>query len=243
MTTRSISHDEHFGKIGFGSMAMSAADTFSSIQLDAIMEPDLIIKTNAKRGQLDIAIDEVLVWDVRQWLPHVNVVTDFVGGEDKIQSIEGGIVKDLTINASQGPSTNTRAQGTNPGGQAAAVTGTAGVQGAARAAGSETPRWEAGWDFGRFSNEENAAGDINIAGFSIYPLNETRQSPYQVDGNTCHLLLTATHYWGWLTSAGIGTALNLGIGADVKRMSVDVEELFFDRAVLLSILDALVISR
>jgi len=239
MTTRSINGDEHYGHIGFGSMDMSGADVFSSILLDAIIEPDIILSHDQDENSLDISIDNILVWDVEEWFPQVNTTYDIVGAEAKVQSIQGGLTKDNTGDASNGPTAELRTQGANAGGNRAAVTGTAGVLDAARTSADEVTQFEEYWDFGIIGNEENATGEINMTGLQRTPLNNTRKSPYEIDGNTVHKMLTAAHYWMWLNTAGIGSAMTLGLGASVRKYSVDVQELMFDRAVLITLSSAL----
>lgn len=243
LTVRMIGNDEHYGQIGLGSMTMSAANAFSSAPLPGIIEPDLIIKTGTgKRRVLDIDIDDVLVWDCRRWDVRVGTGIDLAGGESTLQQLEGGITKDNTSRTDDGPTADSVAEGTNPSGRGASVTGTAGL-GTTVMNGEDVPRFEQYWDFGLFGNEENAAGEINNGAFSTKPKNSNlNYSPYQVDGITVHKLLTAAHYWLWGDSAAMTAAITFHLGADVRRMSINVEELMFDREVLLSILDALVLS-
>jgi len=241
MSVRMIGNDEHYGKIGFGSIEESAASTFSSAQLPAIAEPDLVIKTGTgSRRVLEIDIDDVLVWDNREWLVHANYAPDLVGGEGVVQKLTGGIVSDNTSAATDNPTADTIAEGTRPGGQAPRVVGAATAT--VLMAGDEVMPYVERFDFGKFGNEENAAGEVNINSMTDMPQNDLKNSPYEVDGVTCHYLMTAAHYWAWLAGIALPAASRLNIGADVRRMSIGVEELFFDRAVLLSILDALVLT-
>ena len=116
----------HFGYIGFGSILAAGNDTFGAAILDAIAEPDLIIKTGTKQNILAIDVEDVIVWDNRQWHAKTNNQPDFVGGEAKIQNAQGGIVKDNTVNGNDAPTADTIAEGTQPGGSGGAATGTAG---------------------------------------------------------------------------------------------------------------------
>ena len=245
MGIRLIGGDEHFGRIGFGTVSQSAADTFSAAQLPAIAEPDLII-SNKKSGRvLEIDVEDVLIWDNKQWLYHNGGSPDIVGSEAKTQTSSAGITKDNTVEGSAAPTADSIAQGTFPGGSGAAVTGAAagGGSGGPLMAGDEQPtRFVDRVEFFAIANEENATGEINQQ-FSQEA--KTENSPYEDgdSGNTAHYLMTAAHYHLWTESAGTGGAQQVGVGALVRRISTDLMELFFDRAVLLSILDALVVSR
>lgn len=241
MSVRMIGHDMHYGQIGFGNMVQSGANTFSAAELAAICEPDLIIKTGTgKRRVLDIDIDDVLVWDNRRWHLDALITPDSVGSENNTQAAEIGITTDNTSDSSNGPASAVIAQGTRPGGTGTETTG--GAPGTTRMAGDDVPDYVMSWDFGLFANEENAAGDINIGGLVRRPRENVGYTPYEVDGITCHYLMTAAHYWLWFATEGLAAAAACGIGASVRRMSIDLEELMFDREVLLSILDALVLS-
>lgn len=242
MTTRSITGDEHYGNIGFGSMVQSAANAFSTARLPAIAEPDVIIRNASdSRNTLKFDIDDILVWDVKRWFPEINFKFDVTASEGVNQRVHAGLTKDNTSEASDAPTADTIADGTQAGGSGAAVTGTAGVDASAPMVGQEIPKFEQFWDFGQFSNEENATGEINMSGVNRVPLVEPAYSPYSVDGNAVHKLLTAAHYHAWTGTEGQANPLTLSLGAEVRRMSVDLEELLFDRATLFSILDALLV--
>lgn len=242
MTTRAVNGDEHYGQIGFGSMTQSGTNAFSTARLPAIAEPDIIIR-DAKnvRNTLDFDIDEILVWDNRGWTPHVNFGFLGAAAEDITQNAVAGITKDNSAEATEAPTAFTVGQGVFPGGSGAAVTGTAGVDGAAPMVGQEIPRFEAFFDYGNFANDENAVGEINMSGVDVLPKTQTEYKQYEVDGNNVHKMMTAAHYHVWLNTVGTGGARTISLGAEVRRMSVDLEEVLFDRAVLLSILDALLI--
>lgn len=240
MGVRSLESDEHYSPIGFGAMTQSAADVFSSIPISNKIEPSFIIKTRSKSNLLAIEIEEVLVWDVRQWLPHCTSIIDFAGSQGQIQSIQAGIVKDNTAAQTDGPTAFTIAQGVFPGGQSAAVAGTAGVAGSTPTTGDDVQAYVAGWDFGNSANEEqDATAQINWNAYRHYPWDNQAYGPYQVDGVTCHKLLTANHYWAWLETTGGGAVQTLSLGAEVTRKSVDFNEVLFDRESVLTILGAL----
>lgn len=240
MTIRMIGHDEHYGRIGMGGVTQSAANAFSSAPLPAIIEPDLIISTGKDRSKLNIKIDDVLVWDCRRWDATTDGRPDTSGGENGIHELFAGITHDnvADLTAGGGPTAFTVAEGVFPGGQAASVTGSAGL-GTTIMAGDEVPRFEANFEFMAFANEENAVGEIN----QKYTKEATfKYEQYDVEGIAVHKLLTAAHYWFWVESTLLASAAAVQLGADVRRMSVDVQELMFDREVLLSILDALVLT-
>lgn len=243
LTVRMIGNDEHYGEIGFGNLTESAANTFSAGRLPAIAEPDLVIKTGTgSRRVLEIDIDDVLVWDNRKWNIRGNYSIDVAGAEGIEQAFRAGITRDNTSDGTDAPTANSIAEGTTPGGRGATVTGSAADPNTVIMNGTDVPRYIQHFDFGRFANEENATGEINISGMSNTPMNDVSYKPYEVNGVTCHYLMTAAHYQAWLVGTGLAAAGNLDVGAQVRRMSVDVDELFFDREVLLSILDALVLT-
>lgn len=241
LALRSIGHDEHYGQLGLGSMTQSATNIFSSAPLPEIIEPDIIIKTGTgKRRVLDIDIDDILVWDVRQWDASSDVIADLVGGEDASQRMEARITHDNNslVTDGGGPVAATIAEGFNPGGAGAAVAGTLGL-GTTVMNGQEVPRYEAYFEFVMLGNEQNAAGVINMRWVRAQKYS---YSPYEVDGNTAHKLLTAAHYWLSIQSNGLAATATVHLGANVRRMAIDIEELMFDREVLISILNALVVS-
>jgi len=243
MTYRLIGHDQHFGRLGLGAMTLSAADAFSSAPISQLIEPDIVIKSSQGRTRvLEIDIDDILVWDNREWTPRMNFVADLTATQNTGVEIFAGITVDNTQAQTAGPTADSIAQGTFPGGPGAAVTGAATATNTVATVGREVPPFVEGWDFGMFSTEENATGEINNSNLSQFPKQDTKKMPYQVDGNTAHQLLTGAHYWMWADTNDIAAAPTLNLSADVRRTSIDIEELMFDRAVLFSILDALVLT-
>ncbi len=240
MGLRSIEGDEHYGFIGLGSMVASAADVYSATIIDSIIEPDLIV--SAKSGRiLEIDVDDVLVWDCKEWHAHCNASPDIIGGEDLAQAAEGGITKDSTVNGNQQPTADTNAEGTRPGGDGAAVTGAAAGGPGTRTVGDEQPtRYVERFHWWGSADEEQTAVGQLLHEFNAHIVKQNTQ--YRVDGNDAHLLLTAAHYHMWLDTDATGVANQMSLGMFARRMSIDLKELMFDRAVLLSILDALVVS-
>jgi len=243
MSLRVVEGDEHYGTIGWGTMIQSATNTFTRIKIDPIIEPDLILRNKITRRVVEIDVQDVLVWDVREWYPQTDATADVAGGENKTQQAFGGITKDNTANATNSATADSIAQGTRPGGSVAGVTGDALSGGASPVTVGETsPRHQRRWQyFGNENEEQTAVGQI-LHETRNYPQVRQNNSPYMVDGHTAHELLTAAHYHQWFDSNDLGGPSNQSLGADVRKMSIDIKELMFDREVLLSILDALVIA-
>ena len=245
LNIRMIGHDEHYGMLGLGSIRASAADVFTSLLIDPRIEPDFIIKPrdDTRRRALEIDIDDVLVWDNREWIAYMQNVVDTTGGQDVLQYAEAGIIKDNTSNRSQGPTADTIAGRTRPGGTGAAVVGAATGSGTASTNGQDVPPFEARFDYGGSANEEQtAASQVNRNATRRLPENDTKFDPYVVDGITAHHLMTARSYWGWLLTVNQESTIDLDLAMDCRRMSIDIQELMFDRDVFLSILDALVVN-
>ncbi len=242
MGFRLIEGDEHFGHIGFGEVVESAASAFSTAILPAIAEPDLIIKVgDGRKNVLAIDIRDIICWDNREWDYWTDMTPDFVGAEDKLQSAETGITKDNSVQGNQAPTGDNAAQGTRPGGSGVQVTGAAAGGPGTRMNGDEQPTRfvDRVMFFGVADEEQSAVGQILI---QYDKERRTPYSPYEADGNTAHYLMTAAHYHLWIENNGLAAASAVSLGADVRRTSIDLKELMFDRAVLLSILDALVVS-
>lgn len=240
LTVRGIDGEEHYGTIGFGQMQMSALNTFSVGRLDSLVEPDLLLSMKSGKSLLDISIDDVLCWDVREWLPFTNMSPDGVGSEDTDQVADAGITKDNTVAADNHPTADTIAQGTHPGGNQASVTGSSATS--PQLSGQTTPRFEARWEYFRqIAEEQTAVGQI-LWPYSALPKNRVTYPHYEVNGVACHKLLTAAHYHLWMQTENVAATAFTSLGADVKRMSIDIEEVMFDREVILSILDAFRIS-
>lgn len=244
MSLRGISGDEHYGNVGLGSMVLSAADTFSTARMPAFMEPDIIISNKKTQKLLDINIDDILVFDCRKWNAHSAVLPDLATTVDTPHVSQAGIIKDNTAAGLAGPTANTIAQGTRPGGVELQVTGNQGGATAVQMVGEQVPRYEAYFDFQMDGVEEQTTvGQILTEGrFTPKNAEEGIYSPYEVDGITVHNLLTAAHYHFWAATDTKQSAAAFQIGMNAKRVSVDFEEVMFDREVLISILDALVVS-
>jgi len=225
MMARLLVIDEHFGHVDFGFVVEGSADAFASEQItDAIIAPDVVIddKLFIKDGSLTIL--DVLVWDIRTWDVFSNYSPDVIGGEGAVQSMDSGIVADNTIEASLAPTSDALAQHTFPGGSL----GTS--------AGSQNTRFVDRFNFFQHANEENAAGEINMP-FSRQVI---RHHPgYMVDDVTWFKLLTAAHYHHWIDSNATGGTQTVYLGANARRVSVDFQEVMFDRKTFLGILDAI----
>ncbi len=231
-----VEGDSHYGHLGFGSMTQSAANAFSSAMLDAIVEPDIIIKPNVGRRRLEIDIEQILVWDIRKWFLRSDQRADEAGAENSASELLAFITADNSLKGNDSPKADSVAEGTRPGGDGAAVTGDADGT-PPRMVGDESPRFEAQFQFiGIVDEEQTAVGQILLP-YSM--IEEWDYSPYQVDGLWAHHLLTSAHYALSADSNDLAAAATLSLGGSVRRMGVDFTELLFDRDILLSILDAL----
>ncbi len=240
MGLRTISGDEHYGHIGFGSVTESAASAWSVGRLPAIAEPDLIIKTGEGRRKLEIDIEDVIVWDNRFWDFWTDNGPDVTGGENTLQGVEAIITKDNTVEGSAAPTADSRPQGTQPGGIGATTVGNATGTSPVMAGDEQPTRYVARVDIWHTANEEQSA-----VGHILHQFQQSARydyPQYEVDGVRAHYLMTAAHYHLGVESQNAAAAIVVSLGANVRRMSIDLKELMFDRAVLLSILDALVVS-
>ncbi len=236
MTVRTVEGDEHYGMLGLGSMLESAAATFSQVQCSVFYNPDIIIKPSKTRSKLEIDIQDIFVWDNREYVFRTTVDPDLIGGEDKNQEYFAIITKENSSDNSGNPTSDVVGQGTHPGGQNAAVTGDATAI-PPIAVGEEAPAFEAFAQFIASGQEQGTdVGTVQIPYtlFVRYPY-----AQYSVDGHSVHHLATAAHYNLAIGGEGVDAAAQLSLGADVRRMTVDLTELLFDRDILLSILDAL----
>jgi len=244
MTIRLIQGDFHFGNIGLGHMALSAANAFSAINIDNIIEPDVILKElNVGRRVISQDIDDLLVWDIRNWIVKTlsdGLEPDVAGGEDLAQIAKGGIVKDNDFSGLQ-PTVDTIAQGTHPGGNLAAVAGAAAGGGDAPVSiGQDVVEYEFDWEYMSNSNEEQTAvGHILHNWRNTIPRAELSYPMYLQDGWSVHQLLTAGRYHQWADSEGLSSGFTQSLGMNARRVSIDLLELIFDRGVLLTLLDAL----
>ncbi len=242
-TIKLLDQDEHFGQIGFGHMTMSAANAFSSVAMTRDIEPTFIVERSSGAGNniLDINIEDIFVFDLRAWNPRVSLDVDITGGELLSVAVEGGITKDNSIPQDRGPTALNVAGRVFPGGTGTSVIGAAtGLGDLNRTQSDHVPEFEAYWDFMHGDNEEQTAvGYIEHRG-QFTPRNPTNYTPYEAsDGVVVHKLLTAAHYWMWLATQGMDSAGVLSVGGDVRKLSVDLEELLFDRETLVSLLNVL----
>jgi len=244
LNIRMVEGDEHYGHIGFGAVQQSGADVFSTAMIDKIIEPDIIIKDVERfKKTLAFDIDEILVWDLREWLAHMNSGFDVTGSEDSSQVYTGGVTVDNSKDGTDAPTAASVLEGVRPGGRIAATVGTAGLDFQQRTAGEEVPRFEAFFEFGGVGNEQqDATGQINYSGIQRWPLNDQKKAEYRVDGISVHKLLTGAHYHLYADTTGGSTARVLSLGGDVRKMSVDLQEVMFDRATVFSLLEALFIA-
>lgn len=220
--------DQLYGMIDLNTLVETSGDTFSAEQITAnTIEPDIVIDEDlfTQEGQLNI--ENVLCWDIGEWLSNCTAAPDITGGESVRQNIRAGITVDNTVNVSNGPTSDVLAQHTIPGG-AEATTQT---------------RFVRRWSHLEFSNEENAAGEININSFRAdivdAPARQLVQSETKSHGwFDMGQVLTGAHYHHWVDSLLTGAAVRCSLGAYARRVEIDFLELQFDRQTLLGILQA-----
>ncbi len=226
-----IDGDEHFGDIGFGGVIQGSADTFIAGRATALMSPTVRIgNVTDNRNLLSFIIEEIITWDVRHFQMVNTIIPDNVGSEGARQSIKAGITKDNTREVTEQPSADTIAEGTFPTGSNALVSSGTTV-------GQEVPRYEERFDFLEFSNEENATGEINLNATGLQ-IRDREYAGYVVDGNWYHHLLTARNYHLWGESKFTDNIGGIGLGAEVRKVVVDLKEVLFDRGSLITIEDA-----
>ncbi len=239
MGVRMVEGDFHYGHLGLGSLIASAADTFSATIIDPAIEPDLIVTLAKGKSILEVEIDDVLLWDSRKIKYQSTNAPDRAAGGDTTQFDRAGITVDNTVNGNDAPTADTVAQGTRPSGGGVGVTGAAaGGPGTPTNIGEQGLRYWDSVEFWATSNETvDATGQANH-GFNQFA--ETEFSPYTPDSDiVCHKLWTGAHYHAWTASTATGNSTTLDFGIDCRKMSVDVNELLFDRGVLLSLIEAL----
>lgn len=233
--SRVIDGDEHYNEIGFGNITTSAANVFVRAQIANLINPTIVIEDTRKSiRQLSIEIDSVLVWDLQAWMARTNAVADITASEGVTQVAVGGVTKDNTSEISAGPTADSIAQGTQPGGNGAAVNAT-GTQ----TTGQTNPRFVARFETEQLTNEENATGEINYMMNRLMKIIPGQYQPNPVDGNTFYYMMTAAFYHLWIDSAGLGAVHTINLGGVVRRVEVDFKEVIFDRETLFSVLDAL----
>jgi len=227
-----IDGDEFFGDIGFGGVVQSGASgtDFTAVRAPALMSPTVRIgDVTDNRNLLSFIIEEIITWDVRRYDTQCSVFPENVGADDTRQSATAGITKDNTREVTNQPTSDGTPQGTLPGGDQVSVsTGTA--------VGQEVPRYEERFVYFNFVNEANATGNINISHKEMVKM---EYPGYVVDGNWFHHLLTARNYHLWVASSNaFAAAGQFRLGAEVRKVVVDLKEVLFDRGSLITIEDA-----
>jgi len=226
-----IQGDEHYGEIGFGGVAETTTAVFAVAQADDLMEPTVRIKDVRGQDLLKFDIEDIICWDARKYNALSTKVPNNVGAEDVRQTIHGGITKDNTKGADDQPTSDSTANGTRPGGKNPEVLTLA------ITTGEEAPRFVERFEWFNGVNEENAAGEIT---YEYNRLIERQKQGYPLDGNWFHSVLTARHYHLWFKSAAAAAALGaFQLGAEVRKISVELEEVLFDRAAIISLDDAI----
>lgn len=237
MTARIIEGDEHYGQVGFGTIAASAVNVFTRARFPDIAEPTIIIKDTIKGSNaLNIVIRDILVWDLASWDVFTSATPDIVSAGDTAQETKAGITKDNSAVGNQGPTSDIIAQGTFPGGNGGSVNSTGSTMN-----GQTAPRFEALFSTGLNTNETvDATGQANHSQWQrlMHKIPESYPQ-YVVDGNTFFHLLTAAHYHLWVDSNDLQVLAEVSVGGRARRVSVGLREVMFDREVLFSILEAL----
>jgi len=239
---KEIGGDQHYGNVGFGGMTMSAADTFSTAQLATLMQPTVFVKKVDTKDLLKIQIEDIIVWDVRKYNALQSTTPDVTGGEDLVHTVEGGITIDNTRDSTDRPTAESAAQGTRPGGQVANITGDAGTATVPpQMTGAQPIKYETYFDWHQMAVEEQTAVGQILQEPHQFPRNpeQSTYTPYEVEGLTLHHLLTGAHYHFWATTIRIQSPGQFSIGADAKKMSVDFDEVQFDRASMFNLIEAL----
>jgi len=241
---RWVDGQEHFGEVGLGNMVMSGVDAFSAVLLPTLIEPTIIltIKDKTARRILQSDIDDIIVWDLREWLPEIYEEIDVTGGEDALHQAFGGVVKENFTTAVV-PNADTIGDDTRSGGVGAQATGQAVAGVNVRSIGNEPVGYLARWEFWRVAHEEQAATSALTTLYSMLPKHRMNYSMYpSSNGVPVHKLLTARHYHWWTDTLTAATAAEVSLGMEATRKSIDIEEVMLDRGVFLSLLDALVIA-
>lgn len=233
LNIRLVDQDEEYGSIGLGQVAESAANTYSVASIDDIVEPTLIYDIDFSGNKVTTRIEEILVWDNRWWEFHMLNEIPVAGLEDDVTSVRAGIARDNSLDKSEFPTAEQFLAGEGNS-VVGASSGTLNVMNA-----DTFPEVEAEVRFVDFADEEQTAvGQILI---QYEPFQRYAYSPYQESGITRHHLMTMANYYCWLVSFGLASAQTVGLSMEARLMSIDIEELFADRQVILNLADALTI--
>lgn len=233
-----VDQDEEYGTVGLGRIVMAAADTYGVVSIDDIIEPTIIYDIKVSGNKVQTEITNILVWDVREFLPRLGGAEPPVTShEDDVTSAHGGIYSDDSLDKTGYPAT----QGAS--GPDGAVASTAGL--VAGTLNVTTPSASTGfvteWEWFRsLTEEQDATGQIT---FSIdqLPKNRVTFSPYGRN-ITRHNMLTRANYYLWMQSTNLSSVVaETRLGMDARLMAIDLEEMLADRGVILNLADALTI--
>ncbi len=233
---RLVDQDEEYGTLGLGRMVLAGADTFGVVSIDDLIEPTLIYDIKVSNNKIQTEIFEILVWDVREWLPKSVDDPPSADLETDYTAARGGIARDNTLNKSGFPASEADVNpDNNTTAVVGAVSGTLGVT-----TGSVVPRNDAQWEFGSIVSDAIAA-DGNVVGeIRRLPENRVVYSPYGHNPSRHHMLLHA-NYYQWFNTDNYTAVADQALGMDARLMSIDLEEVLADRGVILNLADALTI--
>lgn len=236
-TVRLVDQDEEYGSVGLGLFALSATDVFSVASIDDIIEPTIIYDFDFGQRKISVKIEDILVWDVRRWEAEQLNSIAAAGGSDVTRELFAGVAKDNTLDKTGFPTVQPRV-----GGEGNSVAGLA--SGTLNVMNQDTlPIIDAVLPFGTtFQNETiDGTGQLNHH-YAKYA--EKSYTPYGGGGDgphRHHMLLHANYYMYANTTAYTSTVASLSLAMDARLMSIDIEELFADRQVILNLADALTI--
>lgn len=227
-----VDQDEEYAMVGLGSVTESAANTYSIASIDDIIEPTIIYDLNFSGNKLVTKIENILVWDVREFVFSTLNETPITSLEDDVIRLRAGIAKDNTLDKTGFPSTLPQV-----GGEGATVVGAS--SGTLNVMNQDTlPAAEAIVSFLHTGVEENATGEIVIENEDIIHYKYPRKSD---GGNQSHHVMTHANYYAFAVAAGFVAAQAISVAMDARLVSIDIDELFADRQVILNLADALTI--
>jgi len=224
--TRVLPMDLHYGAVGLSDLALSAADTFTAVQIsDDIISPDVVIDEDLFTSEGDLDIQEILTWDCARFEWGSVTSPTVVAGQNKVQSSDQGLVLDNRVEAIL-PTNDSSAQQT-------------------RASGNELgteSRFVDRVNHMKFANEENAVGEIDKNMWRPSIVTEWPRSwsgGGGAQGSNYGYVMTAAHYHHWGDGSGMTpNVAGFELGMKARRISIEFLELMFDRQTIIGILNA-----
>lgn len=223
---RLLPMDQLYGMVDLNTNLSGGADAFKSEQIsDDIVSPDIVIDEDLFTTEGNLSIENVLCWDAGEWHFNTTTAPELTGNEDDLQTIVQGITLDNTVAVSNAPTSDVITEHTIPGGAEA----------------STESRFVRRVTHLHQSNEENAAGEINIAmkpDIVQMPARQRVHVSNAIGWFDIGEALTSAHYHHWGDSKATGATPRWQVGIKARRMECDFLELQFDRQTLLGILNA-----